>query len=113
MSIKQKIKDISAIWVALVSLGAIVTLIFGVINYFDRNYASADSIKEVMQSIQKSNEKYDLEIDNLKYDLFRKQIRDLEKECTSECTLDKKQELEQLREDKDMLKKKMETLESK
>ena len=86
----------------LISICVLVGMIVGALNYF----ATAKDLNLTQQRMD-----YWITWDQVK--AIREEIKELEKECTIKCTLKQKQELEQLREDKEMLKEKMKNLEVK
>lgn len=86
----------------IISICILIGMIVGALNYF----ATATELNLTQQRVD-----YWISYDQFKS--TREQIKYLEKECALGCSVEKKLELEQLKEDKEMLKKKMEFLEKK
>lgn len=94
--------------IAIISgLILVVGTAFGVIEYFDRNYASANDMQQFRQSVQKDIESKDLEILKLRCEIYREWIKELEKDCLNGCSLDKMQRLEDLKEAREQMMKKI------
>ena len=100
----QKIKEN---WKSLSLLFIVIGIGWNLNDTMHTKYASADTIKQVLDVIQQTKEQNSLEIYKLRLEFVQKEIDDLEKKCSVNCSFDEKQELSKLKEKKEDLKGRM------